>query len=302
MCAIEAGKRGRRRVLCSSATPSSGRRSSSRRRALANFTNLHAAPEELLSATRLRRSALARYTPGLHRARREARHPLPREDARQLFCDGSARRASSCSRRSAAASARAGRDGLRGERRSTARRASRSRRAAARPLSVAGGGDRRPLDPEARRHGFLRCGSRRSSRRAVTESGPAGAAAHGGRGARVCAALAGGRSARRFAAADRRSARTRFHASRAQRPAVAPGVELLAAGRGARARPVAGEDAAALLAETRERGRGLVRLTRSASPRRFAQAFAEGFAPPGPLAELRKPDLAELAGRLHAWR
>jgi predicted flavoprotein YhiN len=62
------------------------------------------------------------------------------------------------------------------------------------------------------------------------------------------------------------------------------------------------EDAAALLTETRERGRGLVRLLEERQPRRFAQAFAERVAKPGPLAELRKPELVELARRLHAWR
>ena len=62
------------------------------------------------------------------------------------------------------------------------------------------------------------------------------------------------------------------------------------------------EDAAALLDETRARGRGLVRMLEERQPRRFAQAWAERHAPPRPLAELHRPELAELAGRLHAWR
>jgi len=63
-----------------------------------------------------------------------------------------------------------------------------------------------------------------------------------------------------------------------------------------------GEDAAALLAETRARRRGLVRLLEERQPRRFAQAWAARYAPDRPLADLTRPELAELARRLHAWR
>jgi hypothetical protein len=62
------------------------------------------------------------------------------------------------------------------------------------------------------------------------------------------------------------------------------------------------EDAAALLDDTRARGRGLVRLLEERQPRRFAQAWAAHHAPARPLAELHKPELVELAARLHAWR
>ena len=64
------------------------------------------------------------------------------------------------------------------------------------------------------------------------------------------------------------------------------------------------EDAAALLAETRERGRGLVRLLEERQPRRFAQAFAEQLRAAGAArgaAEARargaRPPPARLAAR-----
>jgi predicted Rossmann fold flavoprotein len=61
------------------------------------------------------------------------------------------------------------------------------------------------------------------------------------------------------------------------------------------------EDAAERLAEARARGRGLVRVLAERQPRRFAQAWAERFGPPRPLAECSKAELGALAARLHAW-
>ncbi len=65
---------------------------------------------------------------------------------------------------------------------------------------------------------------------------------------------------------------------------------------------LAGGDAGRLLSEARASGGSLVRLLAERQPRRFAQAWAARNAPPAPLPELTKQDLALLAERLTAWR
>ena len=92
MCAIEAGKRGRRVALLDHAERvakkiliSGGGR--------CNFTNLHCKPENFISANpHFARSALARYTPQDFIALVE-KHGIPYHEKTlgQLFCDGSAK-------------------------------------------------------------------------------------------------------------------------------------------------------------------------------------------------------------------
>ena len=92
MCAIEAGKRGRRVVVLEYADRlgkkiliSGGRR--------CNFTNLHCQPENFLSSNpHFAKSALARYTPADFIALVE-KHGIPYHEKTlgQLFCDRSAR-------------------------------------------------------------------------------------------------------------------------------------------------------------------------------------------------------------------
>jgi predicted Rossmann fold flavoprotein len=92
MCALTAGRRGRRVVLLDHARKpgekiliSGGGR--------CNFTNLHTAPDRFLSANpHFARSALARYTPRDFLTLVE-RHRIPWHEKTlgQLFCDGSAR-------------------------------------------------------------------------------------------------------------------------------------------------------------------------------------------------------------------
>src|SRR5438309_736505 len=91
MCAIEAGKRGRRVAVLERAErigkkiliSGGGRR---------NFTNLHCRPENFISANpHFAKSALARYTPADFIARVEKHGIAYHEKALgQLFCDGSA--------------------------------------------------------------------------------------------------------------------------------------------------------------------------------------------------------------------
>src|SRR5215471_12249560 len=92
MCAIEAGKRGRRVVVLEH-NDQIGRKILISGGGRCNFTNLHTRPEHFISANpHFAKSALARYTPrdfiGL-----VERHGIPYHEKQdgQLFCDGSAR-------------------------------------------------------------------------------------------------------------------------------------------------------------------------------------------------------------------
>jgi hypothetical protein len=92
MCAIEAGKRGRRVVVLERADRV-GKKILISGGGRCNFTNLHCQPENFLSANpHFAKSALARYTPADFIALVE-KHRIPyHEKAKgQLFCDGSAR-------------------------------------------------------------------------------------------------------------------------------------------------------------------------------------------------------------------
>jgi predicted Rossmann fold flavoprotein len=92
MCAIEAGKRGRRVVVLERADRV-GKKILISGGGRCNFTNLYCQPENFLSANpHFAKSALARYTPADFIALVE-KHRIPyHEKAKgQLFCDGSAR-------------------------------------------------------------------------------------------------------------------------------------------------------------------------------------------------------------------
>ena len=83
MCAIEAGKRGRR-VLVIERGDQVGKKILISGGGRCNFTNLHVAPDNFISANpHFCKSALARYTPGgFYRDGRAARHRLSREKTR----------------------------------------------------------------------------------------------------------------------------------------------------------------------------------------------------------------------------
>jgi predicted Rossmann fold flavoprotein len=92
MCAIEAGKRGRRVVILEH-NPQIGRKILISGGGRCNFTNLHTRPEHFLSANpHFAKSALARYHPQDFVALvRKHRIPYHEKKLGQLFCDGSAR-------------------------------------------------------------------------------------------------------------------------------------------------------------------------------------------------------------------
>jgi predicted Rossmann fold flavoprotein len=92
LCAIEAGKRGRR-VLVLEHNPQIARKILISGGGRCNFTNLHTAPDNFLSANpHFAKSALARHTPRDFIALVE-RHGIPYHEKTlgQLFCDRSAR-------------------------------------------------------------------------------------------------------------------------------------------------------------------------------------------------------------------
>jgi predicted Rossmann fold flavoprotein len=91
MCAIEAGKRGRRVAVLERAERI-GKKILISGGGRCNFTNLHCRPENFISANpHFAKSALARYTPADFIALVE-KHGIPYHEKTlgQLFCDGSA--------------------------------------------------------------------------------------------------------------------------------------------------------------------------------------------------------------------
>src|ERR1700674_5181265 len=91
MCAIEAGKRGRR-VLVLERADRIGKKILISGGGRCNFTNLHSSPENFFSANRhFAKSALARYTPADF-VRLVEKHRIPYHDKKlgQLFCDRAA--------------------------------------------------------------------------------------------------------------------------------------------------------------------------------------------------------------------
>jgi predicted Rossmann fold flavoprotein len=92
MCAIEAGKRGRRVVVVEH-SPQIGRKILISGGGRCNFTNLHTRPENFLSTNpHFAKSALARYGPeDFLQLVRKHRIPYHEKKMGQLFCDRSAR-------------------------------------------------------------------------------------------------------------------------------------------------------------------------------------------------------------------
>src|SRR5438552_10256227 len=92
MCAIEAGKRGRRVAVLEHADRL-GKKILISGGGRCNFTNLHCQPENFLSANpHFAKSALARYTPADFISLVEKHHiPYHEKTLGQLFCDGSSR-------------------------------------------------------------------------------------------------------------------------------------------------------------------------------------------------------------------
>src|SRR5947207_1893204 len=92
LCAIEAGKRGRRVVVLERADRV-GKKILISGGGRCNFTNLHCRPENFISANpHFCKSALARYKPA-HFIESVEKHGIPYHEKTlgQLFCDGSSR-------------------------------------------------------------------------------------------------------------------------------------------------------------------------------------------------------------------
>jgi predicted Rossmann fold flavoprotein len=302
MCAIEAGKRGRR-VLVLERNAEVGRKILISGGGRCNFTNLGAGPEHFLSENPdFCRSALARYRPADFVAL-VAKHGIAFHEKKlgQLFCDGSARQVVEMLLAEARAAGVRVETGCAVERvepgfaLATSRGAFRTA-----SLVVATGGLSIP------KLGATDFAHRLAARFGVaaTETRPGLVPLRmAGDMLGFCAPLAGVslRTETRCAGAAFRenvlfthrgvSGPAVLQASSHWRPGLALEVDLLP-----------GEDAAAALEAARAQGRGLVRLLEARQPRRFAQAFASHFAPARPLAELTRGELAALARSLCAWR
>jgi predicted Rossmann fold flavoprotein len=304
MCAIEAGKRGRR-VLLLERNAEVGRKILISGGGRCNFTNLGAGPEQFLSDNPdFCRSALARYGPADFVAL-VAKHGIAYHEKKlgQLFCDGSARQIVAMLLAEARAAGVRIETGCEVERVEPgggfALATSRGAFQAA-SLVVATGG---LSIPKLGATDFALRLARRLGV-AVVEPRPGLVPLRtAGELLAFCASLAGVslRTETRCGPAAFRESVLFTHrgvsgpavlqASSYWRPGLALELDLLP-----------GEDAAALLEEARAQGRGLVRLLEGRQPRRFAQAFAAHFAPARPLAELGRAELAALARALSVWR
>jgi hypothetical protein len=304
MCAIEAGKRGRR-VLVLERNAEVGRKILISGGGRCNFTNLGAAPENFLSENPdFCRSALARYTPADFIALLE-KHGVRFHEKKlgQLFCDGSARQIVElllAEARAAGVRVQTGCEvrSVRGPA-DFALSTSHGELACA-SLVVATGG---LSIPKLGATDFaLRLAAQFGV--AVTETRPGLVPLRmQGEMLAFCASLAGA-SIRTETRCGPQAFRENllFTHRGVSGPAVLQASSYWRPGEALEVDLLPDEDAAALLDETRARGRGLVRMLEERQPRRFAQAFSARFAPSRPLAELHKPELAELARRLHAWR
>jgi hypothetical protein len=304
MCAIEAGRRGRRvRVLERNAEV--GRKILISGGGRCNFTNTGTAPGCFLSENPdFCRSALARYGPGDFLAKIE-RHGIAWHEKKlgQLFCDGSARQVVAMLVAECAEAGVEIRCGVEVE--AVRREDGFALDTSCGPLAcaslvVATGGLSIPklgaTDFALRLAGRLGL--------AVTETRPGLVPLRfAGDELAFCAPLAGVSLdvATRCGAASFRenvlfthrglSGPALLQVSSYWRPGDEIALDLL---------PDA--SAAELLADARARGRGLVRVLAERQPRRFAQAWAERFGPSRPLAELSRRELEALAERLHGWR
>jgi hypothetical protein len=304
MCAIEAGRRGRR-VQVLERNDEVGRKILISGGGRCNFTNLGTAPERFLSENPdFCRSALARYGPGDIVAKLDA-HGIAWHEKKlgQLFCDGSARQVvamlvAECAE--AGVEIHCGVD-VREVRRPNgfALETSRGTLGCA-SLVVATGGLSIPklgaTDFALRLAGKLGV--------AVTETRPGLVPLRfAGEALAFCAPLTGVSidAVTRCGAASFRenvlfthrglSGPALLQVSSYWRPGDEISLDLLP-----------DEDAVEVLADARARKRGLVRVLDDRHPRRFAQAWAQRFGPARPLAELSKGELAALAQRLQAWR
>jgi predicted Rossmann fold flavoprotein len=304
MCAIEAGKRGRR-VLLIERNQQAGRKILISGGGRCNFTNLYATPEHYISGNpHFARSAMARYTPADFIALVE-NHGIAYHEKKlgQLFCDGSARRVvdmllAECSE--------AGVDILtdcrvEGVERAAGRFGVQSSRGdfEADSLVVVTGGSIPKMGATdfglqlARRFGLP-----------VTEVRPGLVPLRfEGEVLAFCASLAGVSIDVEVSCAGQAFRENLLFTHRGiSGPAVLQISSYWREGDEIAVDLLPGEDAAAVVAEAAERGWGIQRLLEARHPRRFAHAWTQRFGAPGPISAMSERSITELAERLHAWR
>jgi predicted Rossmann fold flavoprotein len=305
MCAIEAGKRGRRTLLIER-NQQAGRKILISGGGRCNFTNLYTSPEHYISGNpNFARSAMARYTPADFIALVE-KHGIAYHEKKlgQLFCDGSARQVvdlllAECRACGVYVLTDCQVDGVV---RSDERFAVQSNRGdfTARALVVATGGLSIP------KMGATDFGLQLARRFGVpvTETRPGLVPLRfEGDDLAFCQALAGV-SIDVEVSCKRQSFRENllFTHRGISGPAVlqissywrerdAIEVDLLP-----------GEDAGEVLTEASEQGWGVQRILEARHPRRFAHAWTQRYGHAGPVSGLSKRELDALAGQLNAWR
>src|SRR5262245_2451474 len=302
MCAIEAGRRGRR-VSVIERNREVGRKILISGGGRCNFTNLHARPENFLSENPdFCRSALARYRPADFVAQVE-QHGIAWHEKKlgQLFCDGSARQIVRMLLAECAAAGVAVRTGCEVE--AVARSggfALRTRQDAlgCDALVIATGG---LSIPKLGATDFALRVARQFGVSVVEPRPGLVPLRCEGDDLAFCAALAGvsldtrtrcdGASFRENVLFTHRglSGPAVLQVSSYWRPGAELEIDLFPDG-----------DPLAALRDARERG--LTRVLEARQPRRFAQAWAARHGPAQPLAALGARALAELAQRLHGWR
>jgi predicted Rossmann fold flavoprotein len=304
MCAAEAGKRGRR-VLVIERNREIGRKILISGGGRCNFTNRAATPEGFLSQNPdFCRSALARYTPADFVAWVE-RSGIAYHEKKlgQLFCDGSARQIVALLS-DACVSA-----GVRIETGCEVREL--SAEAGFRLAMDAGAFDCASLVVASGGLSIPKLGATDFALRMAKQFGLAVVPTRPGlvplrfEGAELdfCAALrgvsidtrasCGGQGFRENALFTHRglSGPAVLQVSSYWQPGECIEIDLLPAA-----------DAGQCVSEARARAQDCVSLLAERQPRRFAEAWAARYAPPRPLREASKGELAELAQRLRAWR
>jgi predicted Rossmann fold flavoprotein len=305
MCAIEAGKRGRR-VLVIERNQEVGRKIVISGGGRCNFTNLYASPEQYITQNpNFARSAMARYTPADFIALVE-KHGIAYYEKKlgQLFCDGSARQVvdmlvAECRQAGVLILTDCHVDGVSKVAERFDVQSSRGD-FTAESLVVATGGLSIP------KMGATDFGHQlaRQFGLPVTETRPGLVPLRfDGDNLAFCQTLAGV-SIDVEVACNHQSFRENllFTHRGISGPAVLQISSYWREGDEIVVDLLPGEDAARVLTEAADHDWGVQRVLEARHARRFAQAWTQRYGEPGPLSGLSKRSLDALADRLHAWR
>lgn len=304
MCAIEAGKRGRRMMVIER-NREVGRKILISGGGRCNFTNLYAEPDHYISANpNFARSAMARYTPGDFIALVE-QHGIAHHEKKlgQLFCDGSARQIvdmllDEC--RAAGVDVRTGCDVQLVSRAEGFDVQTDQGGFTAASLVIASGGLSIP------KMGATDFGLRiaRQFGVGIVEVRPGLVPlSFEGEDLQFCEALSGV-SIDVMVSAGGQSFRENllFTHRGVSGPAVLQASSYRGDGEPIEVDLLPGEDVAEVLDEAQSRGRSVTRILDQRQPRRFALAWTERYGHSGTLYGLSKRRIEELAGQLKAWR